>query len=192
MDKTSLIYKVLSAEANESEKKELENWLSQSEENKIEFNDLKLLWEASKDPDQSITKNQLQDGFIKIKALMEAKLKKRQQNKRIWILITVLILGLLVFIFIFFRKEQNHDSFKRLKFSNTSLEQVIKILESEYEIDIELENKKVSACTFTGVIYRTKNVDDVLRTLDEALSINHRAVREGHYLLTGSGCLSVK
>lgn len=192
MDRSSLIYKVLSNEATETERKELDEWLSQSEENKIEFNDIKLLWETSGDSDQLTSKNQLKEGLSKIKALMQSKLRRREQNTRTWVLIVLAIVSVLVFTYLLFQKSQNRDSIGRLKFDNVSLEQVINTLEDRYDVHIEFENKKVSTCTFTGIFYQTKNVDEVLQTLDEALNLNHKLTGEGEYLVTGTGCSGVQ
>lgn len=192
MDRSSLIYKVLSNEATETQRKELDEWLSQSEENKIEFNDIKLLWETSGNSDQSFPKNQLKEGLSKIKALMQSKLRRREQNTRTWVLIVLAIVSVLVFTYLLFQKSQDRDSIGRLKFDNVSLEQVINTLEDQYDVHIEFENKKVSACTFTGIFYQTKNVDEVLQTLDEALNLSHKLTGEGEYLVTGTGCSGVQ
>lgn len=189
MDKTSLIYKVLSNAASETERKELDEWLSQSEENKIEFNDVKLLWETSKDSDQSFSKN----GLSKIKAVMQSKLRRREQSTRNWVLIALLVIAVLVFTyFFFFHKTQNQDSVGRLKFDNASLKQVIRTLEDQYDVRIEFENSKISACTFTGIFYQTSGVDEVLQTIGESLNLRYRLTREGEYLVTGSGCSVVQ
>ena len=103
MDRLYLIYKVLSKQASETERKELDEWLSQSEENEIEFNDIKLLWETQSNPDQSISKNQMTDGLHKIKALMQSKLRRRWQNTKTIALITLVIIGVLVFTHFFFQ-----------------------------------------------------------------------------------------
>ncbi|SRR5258706_13420421 len=192
MDKPSLIYKVLSAKADESEKKELEDWLEQGEENKIEFNDIKLIWENSTDPDQSLPKNQFREGLTKIKALMQTKLKKREQSKRTWALLILLLLGILLFTFVFFLKPQRHKPSGHLQFNNVSLGQVLETLESEYGVHIELADRKLNTCLFTGIFYQTKNVKDVLQLLDEALNLKYTITGEGQYLLTGPGCVPVQ
>ncbi|HEV8512749.1 MAG TPA: FecR domain-containing protein, partial [Cyclobacteriaceae bacterium] len=177
MNKTSLIYKVLSAQADESEKKELEEWMAQSQENKIEYSNLQLLWEALTHPDPSLPKTQLDEGLSKIRGLMQLK-KLKKQNKRFWAIMLLLIVTLLL-VFIFLLHLRSHSRNGHLVFKNISLEQIVKTLEKEYCVRIELENKKISSCPFTGVFYQTKDIEGILETIDKALALQHRALGNG-------------
>jgi hypothetical protein len=95
MDKTSLIYKVLEGEASEAEKAELSDWISASEENKSEYQDIKLLWEISNDIINE-SDDHFYDDLRKIKATMQTKNKPPKTYKNrviIFLLIIILILA---------------------------------------------------------------------------------------------------
>lgn len=94
MDKTSLIYKVLEGDASEAEKAELSDWINASEENKSEYQDIKLLWEISNDI-IDISDDHFYDDLKKIKATMQTKNKRLKNYKNrvlIFLLIIILIL----------------------------------------------------------------------------------------------------
>jgi len=189
MDRISLIYKVLSATASEPEKKDLENWLAQRRENEIEFDDVKLLWEASNGSDHSMPKTPSRYGLIKIKAVIQMRLRRRRQNKRAlaWI---ILLIGILTLAGVFSLRSENEGG-RVLVFNNSSLEQIVKTLEKEYDAHIVIADKKINKCTFTGFFYQTGNLNDILQTLDQALNLKHKFVSEGNYLLMGSGCQGI-
>lgn len=188
MNKTPLIYRVLSGKASELEKKELEEWIAQSEDNRIEFDDLKLLLENSPEQDQLPPKSQFYDGLTKIKALMQLKLRKRERNKRAVVLIIFIAVIIAVLFFSLYRK--NSDANEYVRYDNVSLRQVLHMLEKKYDVQIELEKKEIANCKFTGAFYRAENVSNMLQILDEALSLKHKSLGRQKYLLTGSGCPS--
>src|SRR5258706_6205175 len=83
MDKSVIIFKVLSGHASELEKNELNIWITQSDANREEFNNLKLLWESSGEAERK--DDHFYDGLYKI----QAKIRQRQRRKRtkfiVWI-----------------------------------------------------------------------------------------------------------
>ena len=186
MNKTPIIYRVLSGTASEPEKKELDEWLALSEGNRLEFDDIKLLWENSSPQDQSIPKSQFYDGLIKIKALMQHKLKKRERNKRTVALIILIVLILTLLLFFLFRK--NTETNEYIKYDKVSLSFVLQALEKKYDVSIELEKRDIANCKFTGAFYMANNVNSILQALDEALSLKHESVGPRKYRLTGTGC----
>src|SRR5579859_5878581 len=130
MDRTPLIYKVLSATADETEKRDLKNWLAQSQGNEIEFHNIKLLWEALHDSDKPRPKASSRYGLIKIKVLRQMRMRRRRQNKRAlaW---AILLIGILTLVGLFLLRSRNDEGRRILVFNNSSLEQVIKTLEKE-------------------------------------------------------------
>jgi ferric-dicitrate binding protein FerR (iron transport regulator) len=54
MDKSLLIHKVLSGDATEAEKAELNDWISSDPNNAEEYEDLKLLYEGSVNIEEKI------------------------------------------------------------------------------------------------------------------------------------------
>lgn len=49
MDKTQLIYRVLSSSASDDEVRKLEQWIALNDENRLHYEELKILWGASQD-----------------------------------------------------------------------------------------------------------------------------------------------
>jgi ferric-dicitrate binding protein FerR (iron transport regulator) len=187
MDKIALIYKVLTGEASENEKKELHDWLDQGENNRNEFEDVKLLWGNANNSDQFLPHASFHEGLNKIKALVKAKIRRRRQLKMTAALIMVSVLVIACF---FFYDTKAPEPQRYLRFNNTALSQVINALEDEYNVHIEMEKEELSTCRFTGTFYRTRDVDPILRTLDEALNLNHEIVGERRYRVTGTGCIN--
>jgi ferric-dicitrate binding protein FerR (iron transport regulator) len=77
MSRAALIYKVISNSATEAEKKELDQWLELSPENKEEFNNLKALLEE----DTKLSAAQNLDGFIAVRKQMLLKKQKAIKSK---------------------------------------------------------------------------------------------------------------
>ena len=106
MDKTPLIHKLLSGKASEEEIKELNNWIEKGAANRAEFEDIKLLWEYSKKPDneQGSDNPDSLEGLHKIESTMKVIKRKDRKIKflRIFsIVITIVLLVLLLTIAVY-------------------------------------------------------------------------------------------
>ncbi len=107
MDKTSLIYKVLEGKASEVEKAELSWWIALSEENKSEYQDIKLLWENSNELNNTADNN-YDDDLRKIKAAMQAKFNHHNNNKnRVQIILVIFILIVITLLFFLTNQDEN-------------------------------------------------------------------------------------
>lgn len=97
MDIVSLTYKVLSGRADDPEIKELKEWINQSDENRQEFEDIKLLWENSeffRNADQSDD-----SVFEKIRLRLKKRLKKRRRMRTfLWSVVLIAMAFLLALI----------------------------------------------------------------------------------------------
>lgn len=92
MEVVSLTYRVLSGQANASEREQLEKWIAQSEENRREFEDIKLLWENSAIGEK---KGQTNDsGFEKVRSRLKEKLAKRRRIRMLCWTLVLVIMGL--------------------------------------------------------------------------------------------------
>ena len=183
MDKSVMIFKVLSGQASELEKEDLDRWITQSDANREEFDDLKLLWESSREEQRK--DNHFYDSLYKI----QAKIRQRQRRKRsrfiVWIgLVAMGLTGLLLYFA--FPPTLSSDN---LRFNHTPLRLVVDALESKYHIQIEAENKEILACEFTGSFYMVDNPQDAIRSVCSALSLKYEVVSEERYRLTGFGCV---
>lgn len=98
MEVVSLTYKVLSGQASESEKEELNQWIAQSEANRREFEDIRLLWENS--PSREIGDETDGSGFEEVRSRLKKRLaKKRRIRAGLWMLLVVVV-GLILFLLI--------------------------------------------------------------------------------------------
>ncbi len=186
MDKTSLIYKVLEGNASEGEKIELMAWIGQSEENKAEYQDIKLLWENSNEIIRG-TNDHFYAGLRKIKTSMQSKHKRDNLNK---IILLTLILVVLVILFFCWLSPEKREDPPFLRFDNASLEIVISTIEVRYNIHIQVADEKILACGFTGIFYHADSGQNVTQSLAKALDLTYEMLDDQHYRLIGIGCLS--
>jgi ferric-dicitrate binding protein FerR (iron transport regulator) len=183
MDKSIMMFKVLSGQATELEKKDLDIWITKSDANREEFYDLKLLWESSKEEQRQ--DNHFYDSLYKI----QAKIRQRQSRKRtkfiVWIApVAIGLTGLLLYFVS--PLTQSPDN---LRFNNAPLRLVVDALESKYYIQIEVENKEILTCQFTGSFYMVDNPQDAIRSICSALNLKYEVISGERYRLTGFGCV---
>lgn len=184
MDKASLIFKVLSGEATENERAELERWIAQSEANKSEYEDIKLLW-GSSGVASNVEDEHFYDGFAKIKSKFKQKRAVRRR-KRLITWTSVIGATVLVTIALFVITDPASDALVR--FDDAPLAEVITVLENEFHIDIETDSREILACKFTGTFYKKNNEQAFIRSLSNALNLQYELKSHHTYRLKGSGC----
>jgi transmembrane sensor len=90
MNTTQLIYRVLSGDASPEEKLQLEQWRALSDANRIEYEDIKTLWECSRDTEtKDLSDEEFKRGWKQIKQRM---LAIQQRRRRVRVIIVILIL----------------------------------------------------------------------------------------------------
>ncbi len=184
MDPTKLIYTVLSGKATKEEIFALDIWISLSEENRNEFNDIKLLHEASvKDVEDN--NDQFYDGLLKIKQLIHNKSKRRRKRK-IVLLSTMAILLLFIF-FLFLQYKTGEKKQRLLKFDNASLESVIDVVEKEYQVQVEVAPNAIQSCRFTGSFYKA-SANDIVMVIALSANLKYEVVGDGKFRMMGDGC----
>ena len=190
MDKVHLIYKVLAGKASETERIELDNWLAKNKDNKIEFDDIKLLFENERSDSVVEQNDHFNDGLLKIKDLMLKKTSKQKHNMALFTIavITILVCGG-VFIYFFVTQPDSMNSSYYLKFDNASLKVIIDDLEKKYRVKIEVEEKEIMSCRFTGSFYRTESAKDIVESLAAALNLQVESLNNQQYRILGMGCL---
>lgn len=122
MDQTSLIYRVLSGNASDAEKREFDAWVALNDANKAEFEDIKLLWDNSPDEDAVEHDDEYYEGLRKIMSEIRVREQRRKIQKAI--LHIALMAGLLTLIFFtsYFlsKQEKSGVSFKSKNVSPVS------------------------------------------------------------------------
>lgn len=94
MNTTQLIYRVLSGEASEEEKLRLEQWKTLNDANRLEYEDIKILWECSRDTGGAdFSEEGYRQGWQQIKQKMVA---IQQKRKRIRVIIVIAIIVFLL------------------------------------------------------------------------------------------------
>ncbi len=74
----------------------------------------------------------------------------------------------------------------RLEFDNTPLEQVVASLEAYFGVNIQVQNKKLLGCRFTGT-FEQPQLKDVLEVLAVSMQVRYNYVQQ-HYTFSGRGC----
>jgi ferric-dicitrate binding protein FerR (iron transport regulator) len=172
MDRVSLIYRVLANEADPTEKKELDDWIAKSEANREEFEDIKLLWEFSEmTPDHG----QVDDrGFEKIKQQVMQRLKAKARLKHA---LYAIALAVAILILVLVTKWTWFSDSDSVQFNRTGLNEIIKELEKNYSIQIDVSK-----------------VDDeqlTLKAIEQALNVEFIMSGNRKYSLRGSACLDL-
>lgn len=185
MDRTSLILRVLSGEATETEKTALNTWIELSKANREEYLDIKLLWENGwatteipEGPDDPFY-----DGLRRIREKMTI-ISKRQRRKRLSFIATA---GVMVAVVILFLVRGGEES-KLLKFEDATLEYVVSILERRYELTIAVKDERVLKCRFSGTFYGSTGREAV-RSVAENLSLQYETISQDEFRITGKGCI---
>jgi len=94
MNTTQLIYRVLSGDASEEEKLRLEQWRALSDANRIEYEDIKMLWECSRDTGGvDFSEEGHRQGWQRIKQRMVA-IQRKRKRMRIIIVVAIIVLAL--------------------------------------------------------------------------------------------------
>ncbi|HRJ29730.1 MAG TPA: DUF4974 domain-containing protein [Cyclobacteriaceae bacterium] len=185
MDRVSLIYKVLSGEANPSEQRELEDWIAKSEANRQEFEDIKLLWENS-----AMTGDQPQEddnGFEKIKQRMHNRLKKK---RRLQYALYTILLAIVAVLFALLLRQTWLSTTNGARFNNAQMNEVVSFLEKQYHIKIDVDNSKLLHCQLTATFYKV-NEQMALKSIEHSLNVEFIARSKSKYSLAGNDCSSL-
>ena len=187
MDITTIIYRTLAGSANDKEKKKIEEWMSHSADNRIEFEDIQLLFENENAARNTSTSDEtFYKGFKKIQGRIKGKLRKRKLNNT-FKLAALIIAAVLVGTH-FLLPKSNEDENSYLRYENISLTTVIRNLEKEYDISIHVEKNEALACHFTGLFHRNYSADEIVTSLASALDLKLEILNTRNYKLSGSGC----
>ena len=175
MEGTGLIYKVLSGTASESEHKQVQDWVKQSDLNRLEFEDVQLLYKNTEDS------NTAPDDFPKISNRIHRKIQGSKRKRAALLIISLGFLPLIATLFFF------HPQHKKLtRFNQVTLAEVIKILEEDYELSIIVRQDELLHCRFTGTFY-TREPVEIVKSLAKGLNLNIR-MKAGSYEIGGKGC----
>lgn len=187
MDIVSLIHKVLSGEANAEEKRYLKNWKARHQENENEFESIKLLWEHSRHNDHEGSDVEFREVWeridLRIEQLVHKKKVSARRNKILSVIGPVIFAGLLIYIL-----RIQYQTTTNLRFDNTTLENVIAALEKELDVNIQVSDKELLNCRFTGIFHGKSSPGDVIRTIAQAMDWEYDVIDSEKFALKGTRC----
>lgn len=185
MDRVSLIYKVLSGEANPSEQRELEDWIAKSEANREEFEDIKLLWENS--PITGDPQHEDDSGFEKIKQRMEQRFGVK---RRLRYALYTIILAMVTVLVVLQLRQTWLSTTHGVRFNNAQMNEIVTFLEKQYHIEINVDDSKLLHCQLTATFYK---VDEqmALKSIEHSLNVEFIVQSKSKYSLTGDDCSSL-
>lgn len=181
MDTTELIYKVLSEEATETERQELLNWIAQDPGNREEYEDIKLLWTYSSNEHRDDA--YLAEGWLKVKSSYRKRARKRKRKKLLSCLAIFVVLA--ISMFLLWRLQ---ESPKPVTFKDESLASVIEFIETEYDVDIDVQSPNILSCTVTATFHRVQTAAEIIASVADALNIDYKVLQNDQFLLVGETC----
>lgn len=199
MDKSWMIDKVLSGKASEREKDELNTWIATDPEIKNDYEDMKLLWDNARRIGDIDHDDSFYDGLRKIEKKINLLRKKGTKIKFYKTMSMIAVLAAIVFTISTALKKHvarttgyDHaiDSpyTDNLRFDDATLEKILKTLETKYGIVVEIKDKELLHCRFTGTFYQDVTPDDILYTLAQAMDLEYKMLDSKKYTLKGKGC----
>lgn len=196
MDKAVLIEKVLAGIANESERRELQEWIDSDPVHEAEF-DLIKAYQQSVDAHFEKEYDELvNEGYWEFKErLREAKDRKRKIRslKRIGASITTSIILVLIMGFLMnwppFSKRSNAQMIlKEDTFYDDTYSAIFKALEKKYEIIVDIQFTPNDSCKFSGGFSKGWQVKNLVSEVAHSAGLQVTQTHPGHYTVTGVPC----
>jgi hypothetical protein len=177
MDKSNLILRVLNGEASSAEEAILREMTGKDPSLKEEYEDMKLFYSF-----REVAEPPPIEPFERIKAqYYERKRKKKLVRRVVGSLAVLAILASILWIAL---PGKTSD----LVFVNQTFGSVVDTLESEYALEIEVDNSALLTCRFTGSFLHISSADEVLPAIVAATNA-HAHVIDGRIVITGGNCL---
>jgi ferric-dicitrate binding protein FerR (iron transport regulator) len=190
MDTAQLIEKVLSGLANSHEKRQLENWLQQHPENKLEYQDIKLLLAVKSLNAPPVSHEKFKRNLISITRKSINRTKTRKSIRKITLVLFLILLTTLTGLWLNTLAPSTSTAFPQLvSFNNEPLKSIATLLKRQYNIALNFQSADLHACRFTGTIFKPDDELDILTSI--AKSLNLSLIHDGNknYQLAGTGCI---
>lgn len=175
MDRVALIYRVLSGEAQAWEREELNEWMTRSEANRREFEDIRLLWEFSREVED-------QTGGDEFKTIQRR--VRRRSTGSVMAGGVVLIAVAIVTGVIAFRSTAQIPEF--MYFQRASLHEVAQAMERAYGIEIDIDSDTNATLAYTATLFRVKDKRIALRSIEHSLNVRFIEDGKHRYTVVGS------
>jgi len=175
--------KVLEGKASAAELNAFSHWMAVSELHRQEFKQVRQLWQLAQGP-WPTTKNRLP--LLRIKNLMKTRKRILIFKKGFVAMACILLLSIVIGLWwpVSVAARSTGES---LDFDHTSLKEVAVLLETKFNIDIQIAEAGIEACLFTGSFSRATTLHDIMHAISLSLSVNVSGTRSG-YEWKGNGC----
>lgn len=180
MSKSELIFKVLSNQATGQEIVELESWINESDDNREEYEDIKLLWDNSPENDTYEKDHSFYDGLKDIKQTIQRRRRQRQARTVFLIIAFILILYLALSYMPSTRQPLS------IRLVDVPLSDLPLIFRERYNVKVSIPDNLVE-CQFSGVLYQESAVD-ALRIISESLDLTYSKIEKDSFVMVGKGC----
>ncbi len=184
MKMTDTIFKVLGGSATAGEHRAVKAWVSHSRGNREEYENLSMLWAASRGAAAERRRGDDNEGFRRIREAVTRRRDRRRRTTRVFGV--ALVCGALIMLTTFFATM--NSPLPLLVFQDESLRSVLSVVEREYGIEVIADDETLLACPVTVLFYRVDQPDEILRSISDALSADVVNTAPGKYRLTGHGC----
>lgn len=184
MEKTELIFKVLSKEATAQEVNELETWINLDPINKSDYEDLKILWEGHAAKINSAD-SPTDDGFQRIRLAIRQKEKKKKIAYIIGVGLLLVIFFTIIRFFVSREQERNNREVV-VRFEHVTLASIASKFNEKYRVLLDVP-VQLQACEFTGVLYND-SPEDALKFITESLNLEFSVINQHSYKIRGNGC----
>jgi ferric-dicitrate binding protein FerR (iron transport regulator) len=177
MDRSNQILRVLNGEASSAEEAALHEMMANDPALKEEFEDMKLFYSFREGGDPPPL-----EPFEKIKAVYYERQRKKKLVRRV--VGSQAVLAILASILWIALPGKTSD----LVFVNQTIGAVVDTLESEYALEIEVDNSALLTCRFTGSFLHISSAEEVLPAIVAATNARAQVI-DGRIVITGGICL---
>lgn len=188
LDIVNLIHRLQAGEADEAEKKALADWIAKSSENEGDYHALMMLLGYSDMPNtEPVTEEEFNRGYERL----QSGIRRLQRRKSRTLLVRQLAISLAVLavlisvIYIYIAPQNQTDA---IQFTNEPLANVIGLIESKHNIKIKPEKPTLLMCQFTGVIFTSASVDDILDAISRTMNVEFVLKPDRSFEVRGKGC----
>ncbi|NOT73434.1 MAG: DUF4974 domain-containing protein [Cyclobacteriaceae bacterium] len=182
-----LIDRVLSGKATPDEKEELEKWMAADPRNKEEYEDMKLLWEFSKDTsDKRKTDPHFYEGLYKIRDIIELRKRSGKNDWKVYLAILALIFSLvaLVYCCISYQSKESRGG-QAITIQQRCLDEVFVIVQKRYNVSIAVDNPSVMKCRFTGTFNSRARLEEVMDVIRKSTGLDYHITDRSHITIKG-------
>jgi ferric-dicitrate binding protein FerR (iron transport regulator) len=175
--------KMVNGTAQPSEADAFGQWMAESTAHREEFRQFRQLWGDLKGPWPQAT-DRAPLASIRQRVLTN----KRKRQKRKMIVYAAALMAVLATGLWLTRGQEQTPFRENLSFNNVTLQELASTLEDRFHAHINIEDKELVKCRFTGSFYKTSTVEDIMRTIAFSLNLEIKTKGAEQYEWKGHGC----